>query len=140
MKQIKVSDVKTLMDGMRSEIPKFAEAALEKLSDYIKQVVTEDYQGRVQRGHFPLRHPVTNEVMSKMEPKDIAASIEKFVEGLRAVVYIPQGTDADREGRRQELFGGKPWQKIRGEMQNLDAMNEVLPNIGLRGFKAKTIV
>ena len=140
MKLINVSDVKTLMTGMRSEIPKFAEVALETLSDYIQRTVRDDYRNRVQRENFPLRHPITKEAISKMEPKEIAGSVERFVEGLRAVVYIPQGTLADQEGRRQELFGGKPWQKIRGEMQDLNKMNEILPLIGLAGFKAKTVV
>jgi hypothetical protein len=140
MKTIQVNDVRALMEGMRSEVPKFAEVALTNLSKYIKEAVTEDYNTRVQHSFFPLRHPTTKEPISKMEPKDIAKSIDTFVEGLRAVVYIPQGTLADQEGRRQELFGGKPWQKIRGDMQDLNKINEILPTIGLGGFKAKTVV
>lgn len=140
MKIIEVKNVKTLMEGMRSEIPKFADVALTKLSEYIQSSVQDDYTSRVQHSNFPLRHPITKQEISQMQPKDIAKSIEKFVEGLRAVVYIPQGTLADQEGRRQELFGGKPWQKIRGEMQDLNKVNEILPAIGLVGFKAKTVV
>jgi hypothetical protein len=75
-----------------------------------------------------------------MEPQKIADSIEKVVESMRAIVYIPKGTLADQEARRQELFGGKPWQKIRGEMQDLNKLNEVLAELGLRGFRAKTVV
>ena len=129
-----------LMEGMRSEIPKFSDAALEELSSYVEQTVKDDYSNRVQRGFNPLVDPVSGEVISQMEPKDIAKSIERFVEGMRAVVYIPQGTLADQEGRRQELFGGRPWQKIRGEMQDINLINETLPSIGLHGFKAKTVV
>lgn len=140
MKTIKVKDVGTLMEGMRSEIPKLADIVLTKLNDYVEITVKDDYTNRVQRYNYPLLDPTTKEPISKMEPKDIAKSIEKFVEGLRSVVYIPQGTQADQEGRRQELYGGKPWQKIRGEMQDINKINEVLPTIGLPGFKAKTVV
>lgn len=140
MKTIKVSNVQALMEGMRSEIPKFADVALTKLSEFIQTEVAEDYRTRVQHSNYPLLHPVTGEEISKMQPQDIAKSIEKFVEGMRSVTYIPQGTLADQEGRRQELFGGKPWQKIRGEMQDIGRMNEILPSIGLPGFKAKTVV
>lgn len=140
MKTVNTNNIRSLMEGMRSEVPKFAEVALENISDFIQRTVKEDYKTRVQRTSFPLRHPITKEAISKMEPKDIANSIERFVEGLRAVVYIPQGTLADQEARRQELFGGKPWQKIRGDMQDLNRINEILPTIGLNGFKAKTVV
>lgn len=140
MKTINVGNVKALMEGMRSEIPKFADVALTKLGEFIETSVKDDYSTRVQHSNFPLLHPITKVEISKMEPREIAKSIEKFVEGLRTVVYIPQGTLADQEGRRQELFGGKPWQKIRGEMQDITRINEVLPAIGLKGFKAKTVV
>lgn len=137
---IKVNSVKALMEGMRSEIPKFANVALEHLGEYILKAVKEDYGNRVQRNFFPLKDPVSKQVISKMEPQEIAKSVEKFIEGMRTVVYIPQGTLADQEGRRQELFGGKSWQKIRGEMQDLNKVNEILAEIGLKGFKAKTVV
>jgi hypothetical protein len=140
MKTIQVSDIRSLMEGMRSEVPKFAEVALTNLSKYIKEAVVNDYNNRVQNSFFPLRHPISKEEISKMQPKDISKSVDIFVEGLRAVVYIPQGTLADQEGRRQELFGGKPWQKIRGDMQDINKINEILPTIGLSRFKAKTVV
>lgn len=138
MKSVKT--VKDLMEGMRSEIPKLANVALEGLSSYVEHTVKDDYSNRVQNQFFPLYDPNSGEIISKMEPRDIARSIERFVEGMRAVTYIPQDTPEDQEGRRQELFGGKPWQKIRGEMQDLNLLNEVLPTIGLQGFKAKTVV
>lgn len=137
---IKANNVKALMEGMRLEIPKLGNVALERLGEYIQKAVQEDYRTRVQRDYFPLRDPATKEEISKMQPQDIAKSIEKFIEGMRTVVYLPQGTLADQEGRRQELFGGKPWQKIRGEMQDLNKVNEVLAQIGLKGFRAKTVV
>lgn len=137
---IKVNSVKALMEGMRSEVPKFANVALEQLGEYILKAVKEDYGNRVQRNFYPLKDPTTKQIISKMEPQEVAKSIEKFIEGMRTVVYIPQGTLADQEGRRHELFGGKPWQKIRGEMQDLNKVNEILAEIGLKGFKAKTVV
>ena len=137
---VKAANIKTLMEGMRLEIPKFGELALERLGDYIQRAVKDDYQTRVQRNFFPLRHPVTNEEISKMQPKEIAESVDKFMDGMRVVVYIAQGSLADQEGRRQELFGGKPWQKIRGEMQDLNKINEILAEVGLKGFRAKTVV
>ena len=140
MKIVKVNNVKSLMEGMRSEIPKFAEVALESLSSHVERAVREDYDNRVQRNFYPLKHPVTKESISTMQPREVSKSIERFVEGLRAVVYISQGTPADQEARRQELYGGKPWQKIRGEMQDLNLLNELFPTIGMQGFKAKTVV
>lgn len=130
------TDVNKMMEAMKMEIPKISGAVLEALSDHIQKEVKKDYETRVQR-LGPILHPVTKEVLSKMEPKQIATYVERFVEANRAVTYVAEA--ADKEARRQELYGGKPWQMIRGKMQDLDYVNGILPELGLQGIKAKPL-
>lgn len=132
------TNIDQLFDEMKTEIPKISNTVLEALSAHIEKEVKNDYETRVQK-LGPIKHPITKQIMSEMEPKEIAKYVERFVEGNRAVAYIAQHTPADKEGRRQELYGGKPWQAIRGKMQNLDYVNGALSEIGLTGLKAKPI-
>jgi hypothetical protein len=133
------TNIDQLFDAMKTEIPKVSNAALEALSSHIEKEVKNDYETRVQQ-LGPIKHPITKQVLSEMEPREIARHVERFVEGYRAVAYIARETPADKEGRRQELYGGKPWQVIRGKMQNLEYINSILPELGLIGIKAKPVV
>lgn len=133
------NNINQLFDAMKAEIPKVSNAALEALSSHIEKEVKNDYETRVQQ-LGPIKHPITKQVLSEMEPREIAKHIERFVEGNRAVTYIARDTPADKEGRRQELYGGKPWQVIRGKMQDINYINGILPELGLVGIKAKTVV
>jgi hypothetical protein len=130
------TNVDQVISAMQSEIPKVSDAVLDALSDHIQKEVKRDYETRVQQ-LGPIIHPVTKQVLSEMEPREISKYVERFVEGYRAVTYVAE--QADKEGRRQELFGGKPWQAIRGKMQNIDYVNGILPGLGLHGIKAKPV-
>lgn len=131
------TNVNDLIEAMGTELPKVSDAILHAFSDHVQKEVQQDYQTRVQQ-MGPIRHPITKEVLSKMEAREIARYVEHFVEGNRAVTYVADA--ADKEGRRQELYGGKPWQAIRGKMQNIDYINGILPGLGLRGITAKPVV
>jgi hypothetical protein len=128
--------MKELVAGFRNEIKKISKAALGGLAAHIKDAVVSDYTKRVQQNHYPLRNPMTKKEMDSMPPKDIAKYVTKTVMVEKAIVYVPQKTEADKSGRMQELYGGKPWQKIRTNMQNLDYVNRILSQQGLEGLKA----
>lgn len=131
------TNVDMLINEMKTEIPKVSKDVLDGLSTHVEIEVKKDYETRVQQ-LGPIRHPVTKQVLSEMQPREIAKFVKRFVEGNRAVTYIAQ--QADREARRQELYGGKPWQAIRGKMQNIDYINSILPELRLQGLRAKPIV
>jgi hypothetical protein len=125
-----------LQEELTKAVRRAADAALEVLSQHVESTVIADYIKRVQQLHYPLRNPKTRAVMESMPPKVIATHIKRIVSPEKATVYLPPGTDADQAGRMQELYGGKPWQKIRLDMQNLENVNAVLNLMGLKGIKA----
>lgn len=131
------TNIDEVIAAMQTEIPKVSSNVLEALSDHIQKEVKKDYETRVQQ-LGPIIHPITKQVLSEMQAKEIAQYVERFVESNRAVTYVTEV--ADKEARRQELYGGKPWQAIRGKMQNLDYVNGILPELGLHGIKAKPVV
>ncbi len=131
------TNIDEMIGEMKAEMPKVSNAALEALSAHVEREVKNDYETRVQQ-LGPIRHPITKQVLSMMEPRDIARHVKRIVEADRAVTYVAD--EADREGRRQELYGGKPWQMIRGKMQDINYVNSIIPEIGLLGLKAKPVV
>jgi hypothetical protein len=133
---MKVKSLKQLRAELTKSVQRAASAVLEGLSEHVRLTVINDYVKRVQQLHYPLHNPKTRAVMDSMPPKEIAAAIKRIISPEKAMVYVPSGTDADKSARMQELYGGKPWQKIRIEMQNLENVNAVLNLIGLKGIKA----
>lgn len=131
------TNVNDLIQAMSTELPKVSDDILHAFSEHVQKEVQRDYQTRV-HSMGPILHPITKEVLSKMEAREIAQYIERFVEGNRAVTYVTEV--ADKEARRQELYGGKPWQVIRGKMQSIDYINGILPDLGLKGITAKPVV
>lgn len=104
-------------------------AILGALVSKIKDDVVEDYQKRVQTQHYPLRNPITGDMLDSMPPSDIARFIIKTAFTDRALVYLPPGTEADRSGRMQELYGGRPWQRIRQMVQKLEYAKQALQSL-----------
>ena len=137
---IKVKTVGELAAGLYSEIEQISNDILNKMSTHVEGMITIDYTKRVQQSHYPLRNPMTKEVLESMPPVEIAKRVERLVSEDSAVVYMPPGTAADKSARMQELFGGKPWQAVRTKMQDLNYVNSVLPQIGLPGLRAKPTV
>lgn len=133
---IKVNNIKELREELTRGINRAAQASLEALTEHVRASVVEDYTKRVQQLFYPLRNPTTKAVLDSMAPKDIARKINKIISDDKGTVYIEPKTEADKSGRMQELYGGKPWQKIRTDMQNLDYVNKVLGLMGLKGIKA----
>lgn len=140
MTTIKFDNVEDLIPAMESELTKIQSNLLGVLGDHIFFNVESDYKTRVQKEFPAIIHPVTREVVSKMQPKQIAENLEKLVETSRVVVYIPKDTLADQEARRQELFGGKPWERMRGKMMNLDYVQNALNEEGVKGIRVKPVV
>ena len=135
-----VKNLKELDRAMSADVYRISKAILGKLADHVKTEVVDDYTKRVQRDHYPVRNPINKEEIESMPPKEIARFVLKTVMPERAIIYIRPGTQANRSGRIQELYGGKPWQKIRTKMQNLDYVNQMLSSKGLGGVKAKPTV
>lgn len=133
---MKVKSLEQLRVELKKGVRRAANASLEALSQHVESAVIADYIKRVQQLHYPLRNPKTRDVIESMPPKVIATHLKRIVSPEKATVYVPPGTDADRSSRMQELYGGKPWQKIRTEMQNLENVNSVLNLMGLKGIKA----
>ena len=131
-----VKNFNHLREELKKGVRRAADATLEVLSQHVETAVIADYIKRVQQLHYPLRNPKTRAVMESMPPKVIATHIKRIVTTEKATVYLPPGTDADQAGRMQELYGGKPWQKVRLDMQNLENVNAVLNLMGLKGIKA----
>lgn len=131
-----VRNLNHLREELIKGVRRAANASLESLSQHVYVTVTDDYIKRIQQLHYPMRHPQTREIVESMQPKDIVHSIVKSITEVKAVVYITPKTEADKSARMQELYGGKPWQKIRVDMQNLDYVNFVLASMGMRGIKA----
>ena len=133
---IKVKDIKELKQELTKHIVKAANASLEALTEHTRTSVIEDYIKRVQQLYYPLRNPQTKAVLDSMAPKDISRYVNKIISENKGTIYITPKTEADKSGRMQELYGGKPWQKIRTDMQNLDYVNRVLNIMGIKGIKA----
>lgn len=140
MTVIKTNDLQIVIDGLKSQVDKVAQAILEALAERAFSTVVADYNKRLQLLHYPLRNPKTKEVLDSMPPSQIAKFVKKVIMQDTAYVYLPPGTEADKAGRMQELYGGKPWQMIRMKMQEFDYINAALAEAGLKGIKAKTIV
>ena len=133
---MKVKGLEQLRAELTKGVQRAANAALEGLSEHVRSAVVTDYIKRVQQLHYPLRNPKTRAVMDSMPPKQIATAIKRMVSPEKAMIYMPPDIEADKSARMQELYGGKPWQKIRVEMQNLDKVNAVLSLMGLKGITA----
>lgn len=133
---MKVKSLKELRTELTKGVQRAANAALEGLSEHVKNAVVNDYIKRVQQMHYPLRNPKTRAVMDSMPPMEIAKTLKRIISPEKATVYVPPNTEADRAARMQELYGGKPWQKIRSDMQNLENVNSVLKQMGLNGITA----
>lgn len=131
-----VKNLEQLRIELTKGVHRAANAALEGLSEHVRMTVVNDYIKRVQQLHYPLRNPKTRAVMDSIPPKQIATTIKRMVTPEKAMVYVPPGTDADKSARMQELYGGKPWQKIRIDMQNLENVNMALGLMGLKGITA----
>lgn len=131
-----VKSIEHLRQELLNGLKRASGAVLEGLSQHVHTTMTDDYVKRVQHLHYPIRHPMTRAIVESLQPKDIVHSMIKTVTENRSIVYVTPGTDADKAARMQELFGGKPWQKIRVDMQNLDYVNAVLSSMGMRGIKA----
>ena len=133
---MKVKNLTQLRTELTKGVQRAANAALEGLSEHVRFTVTDDYVKRVQQTYYPLRNPKTRAVMDSMPPKEIAKTIRRIVTAEKSMVYIPPDNEADKSARVQELYGGKPWQKIRSDMQDLENVNSVLKQMGLNGIKA----
>lgn len=140
MKTIKFDSVNDLIPAMESELTKIQSSLLGVLGDHIFFGVQQDYKTRVQKEFPAIVHPVTREVLTKLQPKEIAENMEKLVETSRVVVYIPKDSPADQDARRQELFGGKPWERMRGNIMNLDYVQNALNEEGVKGIRVKPVV
>lgn len=137
MATIKVDNIKDLMSGLKDNVEIVKKDIMRKLSDHIKISVVGDYTKRVQQLYHPLKNPETGDILESMPPQEIADFVTKTIFQNKAVVYLPPNTEADKSGRMQELYGGRPWFEMRMKMLNLDYMNRILPMVGLKGLKAK---
>ena len=133
---IKIQNIKELKEVLLERIKIAADASLKALTEHTHVSVMDDYIKRVQQLHYPIRDPRTKKILESMPPSEIAKTVIKIILDNKGTVYIEPKTEADKSGRMQELYGGKPWQKIRTDMQNLDYVNRVLANMGLKGIKA----
>ncbi|MEM3000629.1 MAG: hypothetical protein QXU32_00605 [Nitrososphaerales archaeon] len=137
---ILIRSVDELVDSLHKEVDRISGDILYKLSKHVYDEITSDYSGRVQRDHYPLRNPMTREIIESMPPSLIADEIRHSVfDRESAIVYVPPGTEADKSARMQELYGGKPWQIIRSKMTNPDYVRGVMPIVGLNGIKVVTL-
>lgn len=134
---IRVDNVKDLMVGFTDHINAAKKDILTKLSTHVKSSVVTDYVKRVQQLYYPLRNPKTGEILESMPPSEIADFVTKSVFADRAVVYLPPNTEADKSGRMQELWGGRPWSEMRMKMMNLEYLNRVFTMLGMKGIKAQ---
>jgi len=133
---IKAKNINELRQGLTNHVIKAANASLEALVEYVNISVVNDYTKRVQQLYYPLRNPRTKAVLDSIPPKEIAKNVNKIISENKGVVYIEPKTEADKSGRMQELYGGRPWQNIRSDMQNLDYVNRALNLMGIKGIKA----
>lgn len=133
---VKIQNIKELREVLIERIKLAADASLKALTEHTYVSVMDDYIKRVQQLHYPIRDPRTKKILESMPPNEIAKAVTKIVLENKGTIYIEPKTEADKSGRMQELYGGKPWQKIRTDMQNLDYVNRVLINMGLKGIKA----
>jgi hypothetical protein len=137
MPLINVKNADELELELKTNIMRAGRSVIDSLSDYVKSSVIEDYIRRVQQLYYPLKNPHTKQPLDSMQPSEIAKFITKLIVNDRAIVYIPPNTEADKSARMHELYGGRPWQKIRVEMQNIDHVNRIIKALGIGGMKAK---
>jgi len=138
--RIPVKNLKHLINEMTKDIAKIGAKVLDGLGTHINETVVDDYRTRVQANYYPLRNPITKDVIDSIPPIEISKSILMMSMADRVINYIQPGTEVEKSARLQELFGGKTWQMIRTNMQNFEYVNRILTNLGMGSITAKVKV